>query len=291
MARFNLKDYEMVEDRLKRFWKECPNGAVRTEVEWVSEDGMMVAFSSSLYRDKDDADPTATGTAMDWKGKTRGAEATNWWETAETSAIGRAIANSPWQNPKAKRPSRQEMAIAEGRQGGASPPKPKAKPKVAGSTLKRLHILLGEVEALNPALDKAEMYRQWEITSSKEFTPAQVKEAISQLEGVKEALEGNRELAANRENEANTGPTLKAEDLPPVEGELKHTLKVDWEAAGDKVRSPDAAPTDKQLALVAKVVEEKNIDLPGTLETAGVESVDDLNRGQISALIDALFSA
>jgi len=28
MARFNLDDYETVESRLKRFWKDHPNGAV-----------------------------------------------------------------------------------------------------------------------------------------------------------------------------------------------------------------------------------------------------------------------
>ena len=32
MAKFNLENYETVEDRLKQYWKDNPNGRIWTEV-------------------------------------------------------------------------------------------------------------------------------------------------------------------------------------------------------------------------------------------------------------------
>ena len=111
----NLQNYEMVEDRLKRFWTKCPDGRIDTEVVNVLMDGAMIMVKAYLYAHRDDKHPVATGLAMDWKGKDSGATKTNWMETSETSAIGRAIANSPYQSKKAPRPSREEMQVALGR--------------------------------------------------------------------------------------------------------------------------------------------------------------------------------
>jgi hypothetical protein len=113
---FKLQNYEMVEDRLKRFWEKCPDGRIDTEVVNVLMDGAMIMVKAYLYAHRDDKHPVATGLAMDWKGKDSGATKTNWMETSETSAIGRAIANSPYQSKKALRPSREEMQVALGRQ-------------------------------------------------------------------------------------------------------------------------------------------------------------------------------
>jgi hypothetical protein len=112
-----LQNYEMVEDRLKRFWEECPNGRIDTEVIQVLMDGAMIMIKAYLYESKEDEKPVATGIALDWKGKGNNMSTkTNWCEVAETSAIGRAIANSRFQSKKALRPSREEMEVALGRQ-------------------------------------------------------------------------------------------------------------------------------------------------------------------------------
>ena len=52
MAKFNPADYEMVEDRLAKFWKDNPNGRVYTEVVKTSDDGMMVIVKAYIYADK-----------------------------------------------------------------------------------------------------------------------------------------------------------------------------------------------------------------------------------------------
>ena len=109
-----LANYEMVEDRLKRFWEKCPNGRIDTEVIHVLFDGKGVMVKAHLYEHRDDKHPIATGIALDYVGKGSFADS-NYTELAETSAIGRAIANSPHQSKKAKRPSREEMEIALGR--------------------------------------------------------------------------------------------------------------------------------------------------------------------------------
>ena len=57
MAKFNPADYEMVEDRLKKFWKDNPNGRIFTEVVSTSDDGTMVIVRALLYKDMEDINP------------------------------------------------------------------------------------------------------------------------------------------------------------------------------------------------------------------------------------------
>jgi len=116
-----LDNYEEVKDRLPRFWGCVKQGRIITKVLDHSENWDRVVMLAELY----DGDTLiATGTAMDWKDKDRNANRTNWVEVAETSAIGRAIANSRYQDPSAARPSREEMEVAIERQS-ALPTTPK----------------------------------------------------------------------------------------------------------------------------------------------------------------------
>ena len=54
MGRFNLNDYEMVEDRLKVFWAEYPEGRIETNVVHITDDGTCVTcllYTSPSPRD------------------------------------------------------------------------------------------------------------------------------------------------------------------------------------------------------------------------------------------------
>ena len=108
-----LDNYEEVKDRLPRFWKAVDRGRITTEILNHNEDFSRVVIKASLW---DGDSLLATGIAMDWKDKDRNANRTNWVEVAETSAIGRAIANSRFQDPNAARPSKEEMEVAFERQ-------------------------------------------------------------------------------------------------------------------------------------------------------------------------------
>jgi hypothetical protein len=108
MARFNLDDYETVESRLKRLWKDHSNAAVivdnittegdRSRGEWVC--------TASVFFDKDDLRPAGTDTAFERDGGT-GPNQTSALENCATSAVGRALANCGYSGNK--RASREEM--------------------------------------------------------------------------------------------------------------------------------------------------------------------------------------
>jgi hypothetical protein len=110
MAKFNLDNYETVEDRLKMFWKDNPNARINTEIAHITEDGTCVTIRAEVFKQEEDARPVATGIAQETKGQGGFANADAWMENCETSAIGRALANWKYQGSTKPRPSREEMS-------------------------------------------------------------------------------------------------------------------------------------------------------------------------------------
>ena len=110
MAKFNLENYETVEDRLKRFWKDFPNGRLDTQVIHITDDGTCVTIRTEIYKDMKDAKPVSTGIAQETKGQGGFANADAWMENAETSSLGRALSNWNYQGTNKPRPSREEMS-------------------------------------------------------------------------------------------------------------------------------------------------------------------------------------
>ncbi len=112
---FNLEDYETVEERLARFWKEHEDGRIETTL--VESTLQRFIVKASIYRTEVDAQAWTTGFAEETV-STRGVNSTSALENCETSAIGRALANAGYAS-KGKRPSREEMSKVK-----ASEPKP-----------------------------------------------------------------------------------------------------------------------------------------------------------------------
>jgi len=110
MAKFNLEDYETVEERLKKFWADYPNGRIYTEVVHITDDGLTVTIRTLGYRDMEDVNPVSTGIAQETKGQGGFANADAWMENCETSSIGRMLANWMYQGSDKARPSREEMS-------------------------------------------------------------------------------------------------------------------------------------------------------------------------------------
>jgi hypothetical protein len=102
---FNLADYETVESRLEKWWKDYPDGRVATKIEQASDTRYIV--SAELFRTEADAKAYATGLASE-NVSDRGVNSTSALENCETSAIGRALANAGYA-AKGKRASREEM--------------------------------------------------------------------------------------------------------------------------------------------------------------------------------------
>ena len=111
---FNLADYETVESRLEKFWKEYPDGRISTKIEQATDTRYIV--SAELFKTEADAKSWATGLASE-SISDRGVNSTSALENAETSAIGRALANAGYA-AKGKRASREEMTKVAYTTGG-----------------------------------------------------------------------------------------------------------------------------------------------------------------------------
>ena len=103
---FNLQDYETVEERLAKFWKEYPDGRIETELIEATPNRFIVM--AKVFRTEADARYWTSGLAFEHITE-RGVNATSALENCETSAIGRALANAGFAT-RGKRASKEEMA-------------------------------------------------------------------------------------------------------------------------------------------------------------------------------------
>lgn len=115
MARFNLADYETVEERIKRFYALYPDGRIITENLTTLQDRQVSTwvFKTTIFLDEGSQAAglaKATGHAFEVDGGS-GANQTSAMENAETSSIGRCLANMNLSGNK--RASREEMQKVE----------------------------------------------------------------------------------------------------------------------------------------------------------------------------------
>lgn len=85
------KDYVEVNERVKAFWKLCPEGRIETEI-YSLENG-IITIQAKVYENKLDEKPRATGIAQEKEGSTF-INKTSYVENCETSAVGRALGNA-----------------------------------------------------------------------------------------------------------------------------------------------------------------------------------------------------
>lgn len=110
---FNLDDYETVEVRLARFISDYPDFRIDTQL--VEASGTRFIVRSAIYRTYADAVPFSTGLAFEVI-TDRGVNSTSALENAETSSLGRSLANAGYA-AKGKRASQTEMAkVIQGQQ-------------------------------------------------------------------------------------------------------------------------------------------------------------------------------
>ena len=102
---FNLEDYETVEERLIKFWKEHPDGRIETELLEATPTRFIV--HARIYRTEADLRYWTSGLAFEHISD-RGVNSTSALENCETSAIGRALSCAGYAT-RGKRPSREEM--------------------------------------------------------------------------------------------------------------------------------------------------------------------------------------
>ena len=107
MANFDLENYATVQERIAQFYKDFPNGSIRTFM--VRLDGPEVIFEARAFRTPEEVGMGVytSGFAREIEGKTP-VNRTSFLENCESSAVGRALANLGYA-ADARRPSRSEM--------------------------------------------------------------------------------------------------------------------------------------------------------------------------------------
>ncbi|HWE43238.1 MAG TPA: hypothetical protein VG432_12065 [Gemmatimonadaceae bacterium] len=122
---FDLESYTPVAERIRRFYERYPSGRIVTELvsREPQEGANVITFRALAYRATGDELPAATGWAAE-RDDDGEINAVACLENAETSAIGRALANLGFAT--STRPSREEMekanrACARRGEGRAAP--------------------------------------------------------------------------------------------------------------------------------------------------------------------------
>ena len=169
---YNVNEYETVEERLKRFWADPVNAdarivtvnhttpADRSVSTWVVEARLYLTAG-----DQANDLPKTTGWAFEVDGVGM-AQKTAALETAETSAIGRCLANYTYSG--AKRPSATEMEKAA---RGVTPAAPK------------LNSWLDEIEKITDVDQARKLYVQAQKAKVSEATLDAIKAKVASLNG------------------------------------------------------------------------------------------------------------
>lgn len=150
MANFNLADYEPVDSRIRKFWADHPNGSIITEDTSTDYDrsANRWVFKASLFID---GTIRSTGFASEIDGQGN-VNRTSCIENAETSAIGRALANFGYSgNKRASREEMEKVASAESyaktpANGVLSPYLTKANQCFASGNLDGLRAVYGDAQ-------------------------------------------------------------------------------------------------------------------------------------------------
>lgn len=108
MAKFSLQEYETVDERIQRFYRTHAEGRIETELlAYEGEMGKTRWIVRAAVYKADSELPSGVGHAFEVDG-TGMANKTSALENAETSAVGRALAQAGFSG--SRRTTREEMA-------------------------------------------------------------------------------------------------------------------------------------------------------------------------------------
>ena len=120
MSKFDLENYETVDERIHKFWEMYPAGSIQTDLfsETRADNRLEWVCKASVKTNRDEG-IVVTGWATEYEGANKFAP-TNAPELAETSAIGRALANLGL-SKVGKRASQDEVASARSKEAAPKP--------------------------------------------------------------------------------------------------------------------------------------------------------------------------
>lgn len=261
MPAFNLDNYETVEDRLARFWQEHSKGRILTSIHYYDENRIVVR--AEIYFDRDDNRPVATGYAEEVRGASP-VNRTSHAENAETSAIGRGLANCGYA-AKGSRPSREEMEKVA--RGPVAPP-----PVLTADLLTKFRAacqnakILPEDVALKAGLDLHDL---------KDSDMPRLRDAFKSMQEQAKVVEKPVETVA-----VSIDQVAEAFGATVVEPEVKNKTARATNAQIGKVRGllqgAGVAERNDQIDLVSEVLMRK------------IDKLDSLTKGEADDVIKVL---
>src|SRR5574337_1399331 len=115
-----LSDYETVQERIAKFYAKYPEGRICTELASDPGNWERCRYKAQLFRNFEDATPLATGHATGAVDEGNFVNKAFHEENAESSAIGRALANAGFA-PKGSAPREEPAARPAARGKGVDP--------------------------------------------------------------------------------------------------------------------------------------------------------------------------
>lgn len=181
---FNLESYAPVADRIRLFYERFPVGRITTEL--VSRVDGEITFRAMVFREEAAAYPAATGWASEREGDGE-VNAVACLENAETSAVGRALANLGF-TASARRPSREEMEKAERSRRARVAVSPRLEPASRPGPARQDHAdaaldlldLLSSAERRGFPSRRSATVRDW-VTGSSSLPPARLHDIEARL--------------------------------------------------------------------------------------------------------------
>jgi hypothetical protein len=120
MSKFDLENYETVDERIHKFWEMYPDGSIQTDLfSEIRSDNRLEWICKTTICKQAGGVVVATGWATEYEGANKFAP-TNAPELAETSSIGRALANLAFAKV-GKRASKEEVASARSKEETPKP--------------------------------------------------------------------------------------------------------------------------------------------------------------------------
>jgi hypothetical protein len=193
MPRFDLNDYVTVQERIVQFWKDHPDGAIRTQLESPSDCFDTCRYSAAVFVDRANPGPDATGWAVEKIAPPgdRGPNVTSHEENCETSAIGRALANLGYATSQKDRPSREEMRkVVDAESGEVQAPRQAAPARSGGGPSdKQFGLIRHLIRSLNLSEEQLNMYVEKEYKAPLDALPGRdVSNLIDRLKAKVDSL-------------------------------------------------------------------------------------------------------
>ncbi len=118
MKKYNASDYDLVQNRVQKFYQDVPNGSIRTELVLSASTENLAVFKATIYEGEFLRSTGWASEVRDLELKTANSgkqyetvNFTSHLENAESSAVGRALANAGRHGNK--RASREEMEAVQ----------------------------------------------------------------------------------------------------------------------------------------------------------------------------------